>query len=403
MRPDWNLEAADFQYGPHRYPTRHRNQQRIRAHYDRFTGEGTESRYQEIAMEWNRWKRPDNERRLNSLRTNTKLVTACAIGDLATVRLLVPDTVAAMRGAPLRLNRTRVTLEMYPMGEGMLIGYDSQAFWYDLDPRLYGRFRSTGAGYMGWDISSINDEHPELIGHTALTAASMNGHVDIIDHLVSVSPVLPHMQPPEYRKYRTTNSGDSPLHLAVLHGHWKSLRQLIRHASPSTREILNPLFVSNCSNFTPCELGLSLCQTKPPLAVSDRHNIYMCMLLLVCYGDNPDYYKVVTLHSALSEIDEAVRGVINLATEKRKTYDIFEYTNIARIENRSAQISSRLPLTVPVEICNIIAGYDVVLVPDSDLNEPVAHDFVDTFFKAMVKIMNTRIDDLMSERSTLRD
>jgi hypothetical protein len=346
--------------------------------------------------------RPDNERRLESLRSNTKLVTACAIGDLDTVRLLVPDTAAAMRGAPYRLNRQSLTRwwhlpdDIYDPTRRVM--YDFQAFWFDLDVRLYGRTRRTGTGHMKWDTCEINYEHPELIGHTALTAASMNGHVDIIDHLYSVSPDLSQMLRPERRQYKATNSGDSPLHLSVLHGHWKALRQLIRHAGPSTRDIVNPLFVvSNHSNFTPCELGLSRCQSNPPLTLSDRHNIYMCMLLLVCYGDNPDYDKIVALHPDLPEIDEAVRGVMNLASEKRKTYDIFVYTNIAQIENRSALISGMLPLAVPVDICNIIAEYDVVLVPDSDLNEPVAHDIVDTFFKAMVKIMNTRIDGLMSE------
>ena len=386
-----DVPLPDFHYGPHRYRTRFRHNQVIHGEWN------VQQQVDEVTSEWVKWEMPFDERRLRSRRANTELVTACANGDLAAVRLLVPDSSAAMRGAPHRLSRERIVIKSVPLEDGIDLMYDFQAFWYDLDFRLYGRNRQYGVGFMRWDYCEENTEHPELVGHTALTAASKNGHVDIIKHLRSVTPFLPYVNPTAKRQYRKAlvSTRDSPCHLAAGNGHWKSLRELIRHAQPSTRDAVNPLFLPNTIMLTPCGVAVSESATNRSLSASDGHNIHMCMLLLVCYGDIPNFQNF--LLGDMEAVNAAVRGVIDMAVKERMTPSFFSYWNIAQLENRTAQIASVISHSVTGTVCKIIAEYDTDIA-NYALDQPVPHDIVDAFFNAMAEILKARTDAGISTR-----
>lgn len=390
-----DVPLPDFHYGPHRHRTRYRHDQVIHGNIISNCEWNVQQQVDEVTRERVKWERPFDERRLRSRRANTELVTACANGDLAAVRLLVPDSSAAMRGAPHRLSRERIVQTSVPLSDGIDLVYDFQAFWYDLDCRLYGRNRQYGVGSMRWDYCEENAEHPELVGHTALTAASKNGHVHIIKHLRSVTPFLPYVNPTGKRQYQATlvSTRDTPCHLAAGHGHWKSLRQLIRHAQPSTRDDLNPLFWPNTIKLTPCGVAVKESATNPSLSVSDGHNIHMCILLLVCYGDSINFENYMLGHAG----DPAVRGVIDMAVKKRMTPSFFSYWNIAQLENRTAQIASVISHSVTGTVCKIIAEYDTDIA-NYALDQPVPHDIVDAFFYAMAEILKARTDAGISSR-----
>ena len=357
--------------------------------------------YEEVCLTYTKWMRHDNQSRLRAVRLNTTLVTACASGDLATVRELIPDTCSAMRGAPARLNRRHKTQWAYPVQDGLSIMYDFEAFWLDLDSRPYGRNRQFGIGHMQWDVCEENSAYPDLVGHTALTAASQNGHVIILEHLCSVTPIIPHLNEAVQRRYKHLTStsrsrGDYPCHLAVRGGHWKSLRQLIRHAQLSTRVALNPLFTRNHDKLTPCNVGSCLLRGWPNMNELVTANIRMCMLLLVCYGDNPDlevcYRDAASLApQQMLYLPAPFLAVLDIAKRKGWGMDIGSYWNISQIENRTAQILPLLPEAMSGDMCKIIAEYDVELTPEFLLHSPLPHDVIDAFFFAMVKLLDASI------------
>ena len=326
----------------------------------------------------------DNPCRLNAVRLNTKLVSACAVGDLATVRELLPDTRSTIRGAPERLNRVRKEQWAYPVDDDVALMYDFEAFWFDLDARPYGRNRKYGTGHMQWDYCEENSEFPDLVGHTALTAASQNGHVVILEHLCSVTPIMPHLNRTGERRYKhvissSRSRGDGPCHLAVKGGHWKSLRQLIQHAHLSTRGALNPLFTRNHDMLTPCNVGSSvLRRLKFRMDVSLSANIRMCMLLLECYGNSCSDFRCIAA---------PFRAVLDTAKAKRWQSDIASYWNTSQIKKRSAQICPLLLEVLSCDVSKIIVEYDVELAPEYLLISPLPHDVVDAFFYAMTKML----------------
>ena len=332
-----------------------------------------------------------------SRRENCDLIMACVNNQLDRVRLLVPTKLSVIRGGEQRLERRGINIWTFNLDEDddedddevreVRLCYDPGAFWLDNpDKRLYGRSRESGTGPLQWDRCFSTNLRLCLHGHTALTAASEFGSDRVVEHLLSITPLIPHVQDIRIPKPRggPHGNGDLPCHLAARGGHLKTLRQILLHSSPVARGVQNPQFRLNHDRMSPFTVALRnvLRVMTPPPYLGQRSD-KACMILLACHGD----VGVLPFLNTNDHLNH-IRVFVKRCWNERNSPNIVIHWNkkeLARVCDYIVRpvVDALTSCTIPDEVCGIIATFlcdSVEPPPDVDAKVPIK--VVDALYEA---------------------